>query len=153
PEFPLRDATTPYVLVNYVGQGWTHQRQLVSEPVKGCNQCHRIGTGNTMRTWAPRTVGRDPTYDTMVTDAYRNDWHRSHHMPFDPNPNNPAPLPSADQWDGSPFAKAIQHIQDCLTADPNNQFSSCKFADIPREPADIGSIGECWSDIADDCDY
>ena len=153
PDFPMRDRTTPYTLVNYVAQGWKHERQLVSEPVEACNQCHRIGTGNTMDTWAVRTVGGDTGYAGMITDAYKKSWRRSHYMPFDPNPNNPDPLPPEDQWEGSPFAKAIAHIQECRNVDQSNQFSSCKFSDIPREGADLGGGGECWSDIPDDCDY
>ena len=151
PDFALRDPSTPYTLVNYVAQGWKHERQLVGEEVKGCNQCHRIGAGNTLRTWAVRTVGGDESYNSMLTEAYKVDWRRSHYMPFDPNPNNPDPLPSAAEWEGSPFAKAIAHIEACKNASSDDP--SCKFSEIPREGTDLGGGGECWSDIPDDCDY
>ena len=152
PDLAMRDPTTPYTLVNYAAQGWKHERQLVGEEVKGCNQCHRIGAGNTMRTWAERTVGGDTSYGSMITDAYKTNWRRSHFMPFDPNPNNPDPLPPQELWEGSPFAKAIEHIKTCQSANSANP-GACTFADIPHEGTDLGGGGECWSDIPDDCDY
>jgi hypothetical protein len=152
PDMAMRDPSTPYTLVNYVAQGWKHERQLVGEEVKGCNQCHRIGAGNTMRKWAVRTVGGDTGYASMLTDAYKTNWRRSHFMPFDPNPNNPDPLPPEDQWEGSPFAKAIEHIVACQGG-ASASSGSCTFADIPHEGTDLGGGGQCFSDIPDDCDY
>lgn len=151
PDLSLKDLEVPYTLVNYAGQGWTHQKQLVGAELKGCNGCHRIGNGNTLSTWALRTVGLDSSYNQMITDAYRNDYQRSHYMPFDPNPNNPDPLPPANQWETSIYGTAVSFIQRCRgnTSDPG-----CIFKDMPRETAEIGGgAGECWSPIADDCDY
>jgi hypothetical protein len=159
PAIPMSDNQQPYTLVNYLSQGWNHKKQLVGPEVKGCNKCHRVGSGNMLKKWATRSVGLDTTYNKMITDAYLNNWERSHFMPLDPrddaDPNNK--LPSETEWESSEYYTAIQHIIACKNAnqnddDPNAQ---CKFTDIPREAQGIdpGETGDCWSDIPDDCDY
>jgi len=153
PDRPMGESDTPLTLVNYLGQGWTHPKKLVGDPAKACTKCHVLGASNTLQTWALRTVGLDAGYSTMITDAYRKDWKRSHYMPFDPRPSAPDPLPSAETWDASGFATAVQYIKDCQTANQQDSSGPCKFADMPRKRAGIDPGGECWSPIPDDCDY
>ncbi|HZO12695.1 MAG TPA: hypothetical protein VFB62_05545, partial [Polyangiaceae bacterium] len=155
PDLSLKDLSIPYTLVNYIGQSWTHEKQLVGEKVKGCNSCHRIGAGNTLAKWALRTVNQDSAYNGMITDAYKTNWERSHYMPFDPRPGQPDPLPSESEWASSTYATAISYIQSCQSAPQDGSSTTCQFKDIPRENADIdpGGGGECHSPIPDDCDY
>jgi hypothetical protein len=154
PDLPLQDKTLPYTLVNYIGQGWTHQKQLVGAELEGCNRCHRIGAGNTLDKWALRTVGLDSGYNAMITDAYLDDYKRRHYMPFDPREGQPDPLPSESDWDASVYATAVAYIQACQSAPQDGTSGPCQFKEIPREGAGIDpGGGDCWSDIPDDCDY
>ena len=154
PDFPLQDKAVSYTLVNFIGQNWTHEKQLVGAELKSCNNCHRIGAGNTLRTWATRSVGLDTNYNNMITEAFLNDWGRVHYMPFDPRPGAEDPLPSESAWDSSEYATAISYIESCKNADQDSQDGPCKFIDIPREvDGIIVDPDECWSDIPDDCDY
>jgi hypothetical protein len=153
PDLPLKDTSVPYTLVNFVGQGWKHEKQLVGTEVKGCNSCHRIGAGNTLAKWALRTVGQDSAYNNMITDAYKNNYERSHYMPFDPRPGQPDPLPAEADWANSEYAKAIAHIKSCQSAPQDGSSTTCQFKEIPREVMGIDPGNECHSPIPDDCDY
>ncbi len=153
-DFPLRDKTAPYTLVNFAGQGWTHAKQLVGPEVSGCNKCHRIGAGNTLKKWATRSVGLDDNYNKMITQPFLDDWKRIHFMPFDPAAGAIDPLPGPEEWADSEYGIAIDHIQQCKNANQGGSDDRCKFSVIPREAQHIDvDPNECWSDIPDDCDF
>jgi hypothetical protein len=96
-------------------------KQLVSEEVSACANCHRLA-GFTAGRFAEWSTGEGNEYFQKITD-YGKEYPRSHWMPEKDLPATKA------AYDSSEFAKAMAHIKAC---NRNPSDPACEWADVPR---------------------
>lgn len=130
-DYEISNLEAPYYVVNMDAQGWSIPKQLVSEEAGPCITCHRAGgstwigsfanwtTGNVQR-GGPITEG--DSYWSKISDSYKQ-FEKSHWMPMRLDGI------TAETWDGSKWAKAVQHLNKC---NANNSDPECQWADVPR---------------------
>jgi len=121
PEFPISRLDAPYNIVAADQLGFSIPKQLVSDEVGACNNCHRLA-GNTMSDFARWSTGTGDDYYSNITD-YGKKFAESHWMP-----------PRLDgvteaTWAASKFQKALDFMKKC---DENRSDPSCIWADVPR---------------------
>lgn len=121
PDFPVSQTDAPYNIVAADQLGFDIPKQLVSDEVGPCNNCHRLA-GNTMRQFARWVTGTGDDYFEKLTDLGKK-FENSHWMP--PRLEG---LTEAT-WPGSKFAKALEVMDKCAK-DANDP--ACIWADVPR---------------------
>src|SRR5262249_36416405 len=120
----IGNTDAPYSIVNMKAQGWTMQRQLVSDEAAACTACHRIGEGNMMSSFSMWSTGSGDFYYGKVTDAYKA-FEKSHWMPPKLGTVTEA------TWADSKFGKAVSFIKGCTESGSGN----CQYAPIPTTAA------------------
>jgi hypothetical protein len=123
PDFLISDLSAPYNIVAADKLGFSIPKQLVSDEVGACNNCHRLA-GGTLQNFAKWSTGTGDEYFSNITD-FGKKFENSHWM---------APRAVADglndaNWDASKYGQALKFMEKCAnnSADP-----SCIWADVPR---------------------
>ncbi len=121
PDFPISRLDAPYNIVAADTLGFKLPKQLVSDEVGPCNNCHRLA-GNTMGQFARWATGTGDEYFSKITETGKA-FEASHWMP--PRLDGLG----ADTWAASKFGAALDFMKKC---EDNAQDPSCLWADIPR---------------------
>ena len=121
PEFPISRLDAPYNIVAADQLGFQIPKQLVSDEIGACNNCHRLA-GNTMGDFARWSTGTGDDYYSNITEFGKR-FSESHWMP-----------PRLDgvteaTWATSKFVKALDFMKKC---DGNAADPTCLWADVPR---------------------
>jgi hypothetical protein len=123
PDFLISDLSAPYNIVAADKLGFSIPKQLVSDEVGACNNCHRLA-GGTLQNFAKWSTGTGDDYFSNITD-FGKKFENSHWM---------APRATADglndaNWDASKYGQALKFMEKCNnnSADP-----TCIWADVPR---------------------
>lgn len=121
PDFLISDLAAPYNIVAGDKLGFEIPKQLVSDEVGACNNCHRLA-GNTLKDFANWSTGTGEDYFSNITDFGKR-FENSHWMP--PRKDG---LTEAN-WATSKYGKALEFMKKCANnaADPE-----CIWADVPR---------------------
>ncbi len=121
PDFPVSQLDAPYSIIAADNLGFSIPKQLVSDEVGACNNCHRLA-GNTLGTFARWSTGTGDEYYSKITD-FGKAFEASHWMP----PRTEGV--TAANWDASKFGVAMAFIKNC---DSNSSDPKCLWADSPR---------------------
>ncbi len=121
PDFLISDLTAPYNIVAADKLGFSIPKQLISDEVGACNNCHRLA-GGTLENFADWATGTGDAYYANITE-YGKRFEQSHWMP--------PRLDSLSEatWATSKYGKALEFMRKC-TANP--QAEGCIWADVPR---------------------
>jgi hypothetical protein len=121
PDFQISDLSAPYNIVAADHLGFALPKQLVSDEVGACNNCHRLA-GNTLDKFARWSTASGEEYFGRMTDLGKT-FTESHWMP--------ARLDglTAETFAASEYGTALTFMQRCVTAP---QDPACRWADIPR---------------------
>jgi hypothetical protein len=120
-DFPISQIDAPYSIIAADHLGFEIPKQLVSDEVGACNNCHRLA-GNTNGRFARWSTGTGDEYFDKITDTGKA-FEASHWMP--PRTDSV----TAATWDSSKFGLAVTFMQKC---DGNSTDPSCIWADVPR---------------------
>jgi hypothetical protein len=120
PDFPISDLSKPYNIVAGDHLGFDLPKQLVSDEVGACNNCHRLA-GDTLNRFAKWTTGTGNYFD-WITETGKK-FENSHWMP--PRLNGL----TAENWATSEYAKALIFMDKCVQ---NANAEGCIWADVPR---------------------
>jgi hypothetical protein len=131
PDFLISNLAAPYNIVAADKLGFQIPKQLVSDEVGACNNCHRLagGTAGNFAKWA---TGTGDDYYSNITD-YGKKFENSHWM---------APRLDgldASNWDASKYGQALQFMQKC---NDNPSDPTCIWADVPRGAYNNPKVGE-----------
>jgi hypothetical protein len=121
PDFPISQLDAPYSIIAADNLGFQLPKQLVSDEVGACNNCHRLG-GNTLGTFARWSTGTGDEYYSKITD-FGKAFDASHWMP----PRTEGVTEA--NWDASKFGQAMVFLQKCSS---NSSDPTCLWADVPR---------------------
>ncbi len=120
PDFLISDLSAPYNIVAADKLGFSIPKQLVSDEVGACNNCHRLA-GGTLKNFANWSTGTGEEYFSNITD-FGKKFENSHWM-----------APRKDgiteaTWDASKYGQALKFMEKCNnnSADP-----TCLWADVP----------------------
>jgi hypothetical protein len=120
-DFPISRLDAPYNIVAADQLGFSIPKQLVSDEVGACNNCHRLA-GNTMGDFARWSTGTGDDYYGNITEFGKR-FSESHWMP-----------PRLDgvteaTWSTSKFVKSLEFMRRC---DQSSSDPACLWADVPR---------------------
>jgi cytochrome c553 len=120
-DFPISNPEAPYSIIAADRLGFSIPKQLVSDEVGACTNCHRVA-GNTGRDFARWATGTGDEYYGKITDLGKT-FAQSHWMPLRLDGM------SEQTWATSRYGKAMEVIETCAknAADPR-----CIWADVPR---------------------
>jgi hypothetical protein len=121
PDFLVSDLSAPYNIVAGDKLNFKLPKQLVSDEVGACNNCHRLA-GNTLKDFANWSTGTGDDYFSNITD-FGKKFENSHWMP--PRKDG---LTDAN-WATSKYGKALEFMKKCSD---NESDPACIWADIPR---------------------
>jgi hypothetical protein len=121
PDFLISDLSAPYNIVAADKLGFSLPKQLVSDEVGACNNCHRLA-GGTLQNFAKWSTGTGEDYFSNITD-FGKKFENSHWMP----PRRDG-LTEAN-WASSKYGQALQFMQKC---NDNSADPACIWADVPR---------------------
>jgi hypothetical protein len=131
PDFLISDLAAPYNIVGADKLGFSIPKQLVSDEVGACNNCHRLA-GGTLNNFAKWSTGTGEDYYSNITDTGKK-FENSHWM---------APRLdglSAANWDSSKYGEALKFMDKCNS---NPSDPSCIWADVPRGNFNNPKVGE-----------
>lgn len=120
-DFAISQIDAPYSIIAADNLGFQIPKQLVSDEVGACNNCHRLA-GNTNGNFANWSTGTGDEYYSKITDTGKA-FEASHWMP--PRLEGV----TAANWDASKFGDAVKFMQKCAS---NSSDPSCIWADVPR---------------------
>jgi len=121
PDFVISDLSAPYNLVAADKLGFRLPKQLVSDEVGACNNCHRLA-GGTLKDFAEWSTGTGARYFDNITD-FGKKFEESHWMP----PRKEG-LTEAT-WATSKYGKALEFMKKCASKENDPE---CLWADTPR---------------------
>ena len=121
PDFVISDLSAPYNLIAADKLGFRLPKQLVSDEVGACNNCHRIA-GGTLKDFAEWSTGTGDSYFANITD-FGKKFENSHWMP--PRKDG---LTEAN-WAASKYGKALVFMKKCAD---NESDPECIWANTPR---------------------
>jgi len=121
PDFPISYLESPYNLVAADKVGFSLPKQLVSDEVGPCANCHRLA-GRTMENFARWSVGEGSEYTSKLTD-FGKKFEESHWMPLRLDGLTEATFKT------SKYGKALEFMQKC---EQNESDPSCEWKDVPR---------------------
>lgn len=121
PDFLISDLGNPYSIIAGDKLGFSIPKQLVSDEVGACNNCHRLA-GNTMRDFAEWTTGSGDSYYSNITD-YGKKFEHAYWMP----PRRDGL--SMENFRASKYGKALEFMKNCAA---NESAPGCIWADVPR---------------------
>jgi len=121
PDFLISDLGAPYNIVAADKLGFDLPKQLVSDEVGACNNCHRLA-GNTMKNFADWTTGKGDDYFSNITD-YGKKFEHAMWMP--PRKDGLTP----ENFATSKYGKALDFMKKCAA---NANAEGCIWADVPR---------------------
>jgi len=121
PDFLISDLSAPYNIVAADKLGFEIPKQLVSDEVGACNNCHRLA-GNTLKNFANWSTGTGDDYFSNITESGKK-FENSHWMP-----------PRRDgiteaNWATSKYGQALEFMKKCSN---NSSDPTCIWADVPR---------------------
>ena len=131
PDFLISDLAAPYNIVAADKLGFQIPKQLVSDEVGACNNCHRLA-GGTVQNFAKWATGTGDDYYSNITD-YGKKFENSHWMAPRLDGLN------ASNWDTSKYGLALQFMAKC---NDNPSDPSCIWADVPRGAFNNPKVGE-----------
>jgi hypothetical protein len=119
--FPISNLEAPYSIIAADKLGFSIPKQLVSDEVGACTNCHRIAgkTGGDFANWA---TGTGDEYFSKITDLGKT-FQASHWMPLRLDGL------TAEAWPTSRYGKAMEVINTCAK---NSSDPVCVWADVPR---------------------
>ena len=119
--FPISSPEAPYSIIAADKLGFEIPKQLVSDEVGACTNCHRIAgkTGGDFADWA---TGSGEEYYSKITDKGKT-FALSHWMPLRLDGLTEA------AWATSRYGKAMEAIDTC-SRNPSDPI--CVWADVPR---------------------
>ena len=120
-DFPISELDRPYNIVAADKLGFELPKQLVSDEVGACNNCHRLA-GGTLNRFAKWSTGSGTDYYNWITETGKK-FEASHWMP--PRKDGL----TADNFAASPYGKALQFMDRCIA---NANAEGCIWADVPR---------------------
>lgn len=121
PDFPISYLDSPYNLVAADVTGFKIPKQLVSDEVGACANCHRLA-GNTAGRFARWATGEGDQYFNKITDLGKK-FEESHWMPLRLDGL------TAENFATSRYGKAMEFINKC---DSSSTAEGCQWADVPR---------------------
>ena len=121
PDFLISDLSAPYNIVAADKLGFDIPKQLVSDEVGACNNCHRLA-GGTLKNFARWSTGTGEDYFRNITD-FGKKFENSHWM-----------APRKDgiteaTWEASKYGQALKFMAKC---EANSADPTCLWADVPR---------------------
>ncbi len=119
-DFPISELDRPYNIIAGDKLGFAIPKQLVSDEVGACNNCHRLA-GDTLNRFAKWTTGTG-NYFNWITETGKK-FENSHWMPPRKDGLN------EENFAASPYGKALQFMERCVQ---NNNAEGCVWADVPR---------------------
>ncbi|CAN5854367.1 hypothetical protein BH11MYX4_BH11MYX4_26480 [soil metagenome] len=119
--FPISNPEAPYSIIAADKLGFDIPKQLVSDEVGACTNCHRVA-GNTGRDFAKWATGSGEDYFSKITD-FGKKFEQSHWMPLRLEGI------TAETWATSRYGKAMEFIDKCAS---NANDPACVWADVPR---------------------
>jgi len=121
PDFLVSDLAAPYNIVAGDKLGFDIPKQLVSDEVGACNNCHRLA-GNTLKDFARWSTGTGDDYFQNITDYGKK---FEHQMWMPPRKDGL----SAQNFATSKYGKALEFMKKCAD---NQNAEGCIWADVPR---------------------
>jgi hypothetical protein len=131
PDFLISDLAAPYNIVAADKLGFSLPKQLVSDEVGACNNCHRLA-GGTLNNFAKWATGTGEDYYSNITDTGKR-FENSHWMAPRLDGLNAA------NWDTSKYGEALKFMDKCNS---NPSDPSCIWADVPRGNFNNPKVGE-----------
>lgn len=121
PDFLISDLGAPYNIVAAQKLGFAIPKQLVSDEVGKCNNCHRLA-GGTLNNFGDWTTGTGDEYFSNITE---------HGKKFDNKVWMPPRKDGLNEgnFDASSYGKAIAFMKKCRD---NANAEGCIWADVPR---------------------
>ena len=100
PDFLISDLSAPYNIVAADKLGFAIPKQLVSDEVGACNNCHRLA-GGTLKNFAHWSTGTGDDYFSNITESGKK-FEASHWMP----PRKDGITEAT--WDASKYGQALE---------------------------------------------
>ena len=119
--FPISSPEAPYSIIAADKLGFAIPKQLVSDEVGACTNCHRLA-GNTAGDFARWATGSGDDYYSKISDRGKT-FAQSHWMPLRLDGL------TEEAWATSRYGKAMEVINAC---DRNRSDPRCVWADVPR---------------------
>ncbi|MCA9591123.1 MAG: hypothetical protein KC657_37755 [Myxococcales bacterium] len=120
-DFLVSNAEAPYSIIGADKLGFKLPKQLVSDEVGACSNCHRL-SGNTLGKFANWATGTGDDYYANITE-FGKQFNNSHWMP--PRLDGL----TADNWATSKYGRALEVMKTCSS---NENDPLCIWADVPR---------------------